>query len=148
MRVGILLLLLLITVGIMLMVYSTNVIPTAEIGKKQQDVAQQMSGHDVNGRAAMNSFKAEEYTVANQFRGIKITDVTAGGAMDTAYGLKTGDVVLQLGPDDITIFGDYSSALGQLQQAYQENRPLVILRDGNKVTLTPTGPMNSLNIPQ
>jgi C-terminal processing protease CtpA/Prc len=148
MRAGFLILSLLIVVGIMLMLYRTSVIPTAEVGKQTQDVAQQMSGHDANGQAAMNSFKCEEFDQGNQFRGIKITDVTAGGAMDTAYGLKVGDVVLQIGEDDVTMFGGYDMAKGLLQQAYQENHPLVVLRDGNKTTLTPNGPMNALNIPQ
>jgi hypothetical protein len=148
MRVGFLLLSLLVVVGIMLFIYKMDVIPTAQVGVQAQDQAQQMSGHDTNGRAAMNSFKCEEFDVGNQFRGIKITDVLAGGAMDTAYGLKVGDVVTQLGPDDITIFGGYDPAVGQLQQAYQENLPLTITRDGNKMTLTPKGPLNALNIPQ
>jgi len=107
--------------------------------------AQQLSGHDMNGVPAMDSFRSEEYDRGNQFAGIKITSVMPGGAMDTYYGLKQGDIVLDIGGLDVTALGDFGSANGELQQAYQEQRPLTVDRNGQQITLplpnTPVAPL-------
>jgi S1-C subfamily serine protease len=146
MRVGLLLLGLLVTVGIMLMLFRTEA-PAIQAGEKGQQEAQQISGRDANGVAAMNSYTAEEYSPGGQFRGIKITALTPGGPMDQYYQLKVGDVVLQIKGNDVGVFGDYGAAKGQLDEAYQDNAPLLVQRGSQQISLPPPGtksPMNTL----
>jgi S1-C subfamily serine protease len=133
---------LLVVVAIMLIMYKNFSLPEVQIGQQAQQEAQQVSGHDQNGRAAMNSFKGAQYPAAGQFRGIQITDVTAGGAMDTYYGLKVGDIVVKIGDNTVDVFGDYNSAFGQLQEAYQQNAPITVQRDTAILTL-PVGGVKS-----
>ena len=141
---------LLIGVAVIMWMVKTFDIPAAQQGKAAQDQAEQISGRDTNGVAAMSSYKAEEFDVANQFKGIRITDVTAGGPMDQYYGLKVGDVVLQIGGLDVVAVGDYGSAKGQLDQAYQEFKLLTVDRGGTQMSL-PVGGIKGapdvLNIP-
>jgi len=107
--------------------------------------AQQISGHDSNGVPAMDSFRSEEYDRGNQFAGIKITNVMRGGAMDTYYGLKPGDIVLNIGGLDVTALGDYGSANAELQEAYQRQEGLTVDRGGKQISLplpyTPVAPL-------
>jgi len=144
MRVGFLLLSLLVVIAIMLVLYRTEA-PAIEKGQEAQQQAQQISGHDANGQAVMNSFKGSQWPLSGQFRGIQITDVTAGGAMDTYYGLKVGDIVLQIGGTDVATLGDYGFAFAQLQEAYQNFQPLTVQRDGNKVGLPIGGAKSPLD---
>jgi S1-C subfamily serine protease len=135
---------LLVCVGIMLYLMSMEA-PAVHEGVKAQDEAQQISGHGANGMPAMQSYTAESYPPGgNSFRGVRIKDVTIGGPMDTYYGLKVGDVVLQIGGMDVTAFGDYESAKGQLDQAYQEFKLLLVQRGGNQITLPVGGTGNPL----
>jgi len=141
---------LLVVLAIVMYLFKTVDAPEIEQAKKAQDQAQQISGRDANGVAAMSSYKAEEYDVGNQFKGIRITDVTAGAPMDQYYGLKVGDVVLQIGGLDVVSLGDYGSAKGQLDQAFQESRTLLVDRDGTQMSLPvggAKGPLDGLNIP-
>jgi S1-C subfamily serine protease len=141
---------LLVVLAVVMYLFKTVDAPEIEGAKKAQDQAQQISGRDANGVAAMSSYKAEEFDVGNQLRGIKITDVTAGGPMDQFYGLKVGDVVLQIGGLDAASLGDYGSAKGQLDQAFQESKSLLVDRGGTQMTLPVGGaksPLDNLNIP-
>jgi S1-C subfamily serine protease len=142
---------LLVVIGIMMIVFKTFEAPQIEVGQQAQQEAQQLSGRDANGVPAMSSYKAEEYDGGGGgFKGIKITDVTAGGAMDTYYGLKVGDIVMQINSLDTATLGDYNAAKGMLDQAYQEARTLTVLRNGATITLPVGGaksPLDALNIP-
>ena len=140
---GIGLLSLLICIAIMAYLMSMQA-PELHEGAKAQQEAAQLSGHDQYGMAAMNSYGAESYPPSGQFRGIQIKDVTRGGPMDSYYGLRPGDVVLQIGGMDVTALGEYDMAKAELDQAYQEYRVLTVLRNGNQITLPAGGTNNPL----
>jgi len=112
---------------------------------KAQEEAQQISGRGANGMPAMQSYGAESYPPGGAFRGIRIRDVTKGGPMDDYYGLKAGDVVLQIGGMDVTTLGEYDMAKAELDQAYQESRPLTVQRDGNQISLPAGGAHSPLD---
>ena len=142
---------LLVVVGILFLVFAKNEAPQIEAGQKAQDEAQQISGRDANGKPAKDSYKTEEFDAGGGgFKGLKVIDVTPGGAMETYYGLKVGDVILQLSGMDVSALGDYGSAKGMVDQAFQEAKTLTVDRDGAKITLPVGGaksPLDSLNIP-
>ena len=145
MRVGMLLISLLMVIGIMMMLYKTNVIPTVQVGQKAEGEAQQISGHDPNGAPIYKSYKAEAVRRGNQLIGIDITELTPGGGMESYYGLKVDDVVLQIAGTDVATFGDYESAKGQLDEAVQHVAPLLVNREGNKITLPVGGGKSNLD---
>jgi S1-C subfamily serine protease len=137
---------LLVIVGLMLMFFKTFEAPNIEVGQKAQQEAQQISGRDENGVPAMNSYKAEPFPATGNFRGIKITDVTPGGAMDKYYGLKVGDVVMKIGDMDAVAYGgDFGSAKAQLDEAYQHASNLVVQRDTAQISLPVGGAKSPLD---
>jgi S1-C subfamily serine protease len=136
---------LLVVVGIMFLFFKIFEAPNIEVGQKAQQEAQQISGRDENGVPAMNSYKAESDPPMGNFHGIKITDVTPGGAMDKYYGLKVGDIVLKVGDNDVTIFGAYDMAKGMLDQAFQEAKPLLVQRDTAQISLPVGGAKSPLD---
>jgi S1-C subfamily serine protease len=145
MRAGFLLLSLLVVVGIMLVMYRTYSLPAVQVGQQAEQAAQQMTGRDANGVAAYKSYKAQVHLRGPQFDGIEITDLTPGGPMDTYYGLKVNDVVVGISGNNVTTFGDYDSAKGQLDQAYQSAAQLSVIRDGNTITLPAGGTKSPLD---
>ena len=150
MRVGFLLLGLIVTVGIMMILFRTYEAPEIVVGEHAQQQAQQIAGRDANGAPAMDSYSAEEYAPGGSFKGIKITHLIDGGPMQTYYGLKVGDVVLQIKGNDVTVFNDYSMAKAELDQAYQESAPLLVQRGTQQISLPVGGaksPLDGLGIP-
>jgi S1-C subfamily serine protease len=146
MRIGFGLVSLLVVLGIMMMIFKMVEAPQIEVGQKAQQEVQQISGRDANGVPAYKSYTAQAYMRGNQFAGITVTDLTSGGPMEVGYGLKVGDVVLQIAGNDVQTFGDYESAKGQLDQAYQTAATLQVLRDGNKVLLSVNGGKSPLDL--
>lgn len=145
MRVGLLLISLLICLAIMLMLFKTYTAPSLEVSHKTEEAAQQISGHDANGLPAYKSYQAQPYARGTQFSGIQIISLVDGGAYQTYYGLKPGDVVLQIQGTNVDVFGDYDSAKGQLDMAYQSAEPLTVLRDGAQITLPIGGGKSELD---
>jgi S1-C subfamily serine protease len=135
---------LLVVIGIMMLVFKTFEAPDIEQGQKVQEQAEQIAGRDANGAPAYKSYVGEEADVGSHFQGVKIDSLTPGGPMETAYGLKAGDVVVQIGGMDVTTLGDYNSAKGQLDQAFQMAATLTVLRDGAKMELQCKGPATGL----
>ena len=136
---------LLIAVGIMLYMESlqSNEMHTAQVAHQE---AAQISGRGDNGIPAMDSYTAQSYPPNGDFRGIQITAVTAGGPMDTYYGLKVGDIVTQIGGMDVTgLGGQYDMAKAELDEAFQNARTLTITRNGTQMTLPVGGAKNPLD---
>ena len=135
---------LLVVLGIMMIIFKTFEAPSLEQGKKAEDQAEQISGRDASGVPAFKSYTGEEADIGGHFHGIKIDTLSPGGPMETAYGLKAGDVVVKIGDLDVTTLGDYSSGKGQLDQAFQMAAPLTVERDGATTVLPCKGPMGTL----
>jgi C-terminal processing protease CtpA/Prc len=135
---------LLICVAIIMYLMSMQT-PTIREGAQAQQQAAQISGRDSNGMPAMNSYKAESYPPNGQFKGLRITDVIAGGPMDQYYGLKVGDVVLQIGGNDVTALGEFDMAKAELDQAFQQSQALLVDRGGTQVSLPIGGPKSPLD---
>jgi|GEM_PF-3577560 len=146
MRAGFLLLSLLVVAGIYIFFFRNVEAPQLEAGKKAQDAAQQISGRDTNGVPAKDSYTAVPFPDNGPFRGIKIDTLTPGGAMETYFGLKVGDVVTQINSNDVTALGgSYDMAKALLDEAFQNASPLTIQRDGDKMTLPVGGAKSPLD---
>ncbi|HXS09159.1 MAG TPA: PDZ domain-containing protein, partial [Candidatus Krumholzibacteria bacterium] len=70
-----------------------------------------------------------------EIEGLKLSGVRAGGPADKA-GLKSGDVIVELAGKAIKNIYDYTYAMDALKVG--ESVPVVVMRDGQRVTLTVT----------
>lgn len=132
---------LLVTLGVVLMIFKMVEAPTLERGKQTHDEAQQMSGRGQDGRAAMDSFKTEPQQQGSRLTSLLVTDVTPQGAVEEYYGLKKGDQITAVGGQaGVMKIGEASNddpemAKMKVQEAFQGKSPIVVLRGGKKLTL-------------
>lgn len=141
---------LLVTVGVIIWLFSMFSIPTAREGRKAQDQARQISGRGEDGQSAIDSFKVEPELRGNRLQALNVTDVTPGGAL-AGYGLQRGDQIVQINGTKV---GDLSNndaelAKAQVHDAFRGAQPIVVLRNGQQITLpqgqNPQGGLDSIN---
>lgn len=102
-----------------------------EAQKQTESVGNQLSGKDDEGQLVTQTIKFEAGS-----KGIAVNEVTPGSAFETMYGLKTGDVIVEIGPLDAkTQAADNGTADAYLRTAYAQAQTLGVLRDGQKLTL-------------
>lgn len=142
---------LLVVILIICLIFRYIEAPKLEEGKKAQDQARQISGRGDDGRAAVDSFKIAPERRGNRLEGLLVTDVTPGGAVDTYYGLKKGDRIVQItNGGSLQKIGDASNddpelAKAQIHNAFQASDPIVVIRNGQQLTLpqSPAQPARS-----
>ena len=115
---------------------------TSTISKPAADAkeqAAQIAGTDTaTGGRASESAELDLVTAGGKPDSILVTKVVPGGAYERFYGLKTDDTILQVGPLSVKGHPAISSAEdagNSLLDAYQNKQPLVVVRDGNQITL-------------
>jgi hypothetical protein len=141
----------LITIGVIVWIMSAVELPSAQqavnVQKQVTPQVQQIAGSGVTpGGGSMRfneSMKCELQTSGGQSSSILVTEVDPVGPAARYYTLKRGDSIVevgQLGPvrgsSTITSSED---ALIFVMDAYQHQQPLVVIRDGQKLTLPPPG---------
>ncbi len=114
-------------------------------GAKAHDEAGQIAGKTEDNVPIADTIKLEEHDVGGQFRSVTVVSIIPQTPMDTAYGLKAGDEILRVGDWGVSDNNDFGLAEAKVDQAYQENSPLLVLRNGQQLTLTPNTPMTQMN---
>jgi hypothetical protein len=127
---------LLVTLAIILFIFKYIEAPVIKEGKKAQDEARQMAGRDEEGERVTNAITLDSQDRNGKMESVIVTDITADSAIQQRYGLEKGDVILEMGP--LSVRGNMSSpdeAKDMLQDAYQKNYSLVVIRGWDKLTL-------------
>ena len=147
MRAGLGLAGLLIVIGVIVWIMHSAVLPHTEAvlqaKKKAEDTMNPIAGYSKDGSMKFSdSLVVETETKGGKISAIDVTRIVPGGPADTAYGLKEGDAIVEIGElpvkDNVQSDGD---AMGQIVQfGYERSAPLVVMREGQKLTLSPKGP--------
>ena len=121
---------LLVTVAIIMYLFSVTAIPTARKGKQVEEQLQPITGKTADGVTASDSVKVDTQSTGG--KSLLVTEVKPGGYFEQYYGLKKGDKVVQIGDVDVETIGAYNAdgLLGQL-----EGKPITVLREGKKIVL-------------
>ena len=127
---------LLVVIAIMMWLFSMYSIPVAREGKTAQDQARQISGRGDDGVAAIHSFQVEPNLRGSKLQSLDVTNVTPGGAL-ASYGLEKGDKIVEINGTKVGDLSNNDSELAkaQVHDAFQRSQPIVVLRDGQPVTL-------------
>lgn len=96
-------------------------------------VQQQMA--PVTGRGGDGEPMEKSADFAMKPNGLAVTRVTAGGYFDQFYGLKQDDVILEAGDAPPFKGTDEGSAITFLLDQAPKKKPIVVLREGQRVTL-------------
>jgi hypothetical protein len=141
MRAGIGVLSLLIVVAIILFAAfhgpNGGYVPTVvQTGQTAQSQANQIAGRDQNGVPIQQTIALDEDSPNGQLRGLIVKQLMPTSPLATDYGLLPGDEIVEAGDYDVR-GSEPELAKDMVYQSYSSNKPLVVLRNGQKVTLTP-----------
>jgi len=147
MRAGLGLVGLLICIGVIVWIMGKSTLPHTQEVLKQKEKAEQtlrpIAGLSRDGSMKFSdSLELQTESSGGKISSVDVTKVVPGGPADTDYGLKEGDAIIQIGelPVKDNVQSE-SDAMGQIVQfGYERSAPLTILRDGNKMTLSPRAP--------
>jgi hypothetical protein len=119
----------------------TQVVSSKKASTEEQ--VSQIAGRDLaTGGPASESAKLDLVTNSSgKPDSILITSIVPTGAYAQFYGLKRNDSILQMG--ELSVRDNVQSvedATAFLMDAYQRQKPLVVVRDGNKITLPQAQP--------
>lgn len=136
MRMALGLVSLLVVLGIIMLLFSIYEAPMLKRGASARQQAQQIAGRDEDNAPVTDAMVLEAQDHNGRMEGAVVKSVVAGSAIETHYGFQAGDVILQLG--ELTV-RDSMNSPGEVKdfllKAYQENRPVVVMRGFERVTL-------------
>ena len=135
MRAGIGLIALLMGVGLMFYLMSSSAEVNIAAKKQAETQINQIGGRTSQGRPVTDTVKVESTP-----KGAKVLSVETDSPLVTQLGLKAGDVVVEIGPFAPDQFADDATARAFLSDAVARNMPLVVQRDGSRVTLPQASP--------
>jgi hypothetical protein len=148
MRVAIGLAAILVTIGVVVWIMSAITLPAAQqaidVKKKVEPQVQQIAGQDSTGRPATDSVKVDAETRGGKMTSILVTAIDEGGAMAKYFGLKRGDSIVEIAPQGeamqpVKEMDSPQAAKDMLLSAFQNMQHIVVVRDGQKITLPPPG---------
>ena len=137
MRAGVGLVAILVCAGIAMYWFAETQIPIAKVGKQAQGEAQQISGRGQDGESAMDSFATDPEYSGSRLKGLVVTKVSAGGAMQTYYGLQTGDRITGIGGTKLNDVSNNDDGMAKalVAEAFQRQQTLNVERNGQAMTL-------------
>lgn len=142
----------LVVVAVILVWFAQTAPKELERGHEASDQAQTIAGRGADGNSALDSVKFEPKVQGSQLKSLEVTEVTPGGAMEQHYGIRKGDLVVEIGELGVETYMDGKMAEAEVLEAFRAGKPLVVIRDGKRVTLSPAGgsvqnQINSIKIP-
>ena len=148
MRVAIGLAAILVTIGVIVWIMSAITLPAAQqainVKKKVEPQVQQIAGQDTSGRDARESIKLDSETRGGKMTSVLVTAIDEGGAMAKSFGLKRGDSIVEIAPQGeamqpVRDMESSQAAKDMLLSAYQNMQHIVVVREGQKLTLPQPG---------
>jgi hypothetical protein len=102
-----------------------------------RDLAEQMSGRDDDGRNVMEAIELEPRLSGQQLRSLTVKRITPGSRIDAYFGLLPGDEIIGAEVEFRGIMDDPELARAQVLSQYQNRRQIIVMRDGQRLTLPP-----------
>jgi C-terminal processing protease CtpA/Prc len=130
---------LLVTIGVIVLILNFAILPynkaVIDKGQNAREQAEQMAGVK-DGMRAMDSFKVEpQNNSSGKTVSLLVTSVTAGGPMESYYGLKRNDTITAINGMPVRDQNDGEMAVAMAQEAYQRQQTLTVVRDGETLVL-------------
>jgi len=155
---GLSLLALLVVIAIMFILWTQNASTVSSVKKNVEPQVQRIAGQDTSGRPVSDTYTLASVMENGRLRGVRVSSLAADSIMRSSYGLKEGDVIIEAGGQGGVMMSardtsDAEMLKAQVMSAYQYNQPLVVERDGKKLTLQPSGnsaqnPLDQLTKPK
>jgi hypothetical protein len=122
---------LLVSVGVIVLLISMyHPADTVRTGQKAQEQAEQFAGV-----GAKESIRVEPRERSGKLYALHVNYLVKGGPLEKHYGLKRDDLIVKIGPMDVKELDDVKDGMDWLVQAYQTNRELTVMREGQQLVL-------------
>ena len=134
-----------VIVWIMNAVWLPSAKQAVDVKKKVEPQVQQWGGKDANGFDVRDSFTLKsDSTSGGKMKSVTVAEIAGEGALAKYFGLKKGDVIVEIAPQGGALMpvGDFATAAeakDMLAASFSNSQQIVVLRNGQKVTL-PTAP--------
>lgn len=154
MRAGFGLVGILMTIGVIVWLWSSIVLPhdkaAIDAGRQATTQLNQIAGNSADGTMRFDQSLDFDLTrKGGRINDLIVLDVKPGGPAETFYGLRKNDFILELGPLAIRDqINSKDEARDFLMDAYQRSQPIVIVRNGQKITLPLSGRPAPASTPQ
>jgi hypothetical protein len=132
-------------VALMLFLYAGPIGPGGSsyigtVAEKKADAteqAQQFSGRDIDGRPLSETLTLEPFEQGGNLRGLTVVAVEPEGVAATHFGLQAGDIIEQIGPQEVGgfIIDSFEFSKDMLNEAFARQQTVVVERNGEEVTL-------------
>jgi S1-C subfamily serine protease len=137
MRAGIGLISLLLAVGLIFYLFAESEIPKIQSGEEAREQVKQISGYGPAGEAAGTSFDTQGQLKGSRLDNLLVLSVTPGGAMDSYFGLRSGDEITAINGMRINDISnsDEETAKALATEAFSRKQKLTVRRNGQTIDL-------------
>lgn len=128
---------LLVTVAILVYVWSSYTEQTARSGLIARGAAEQIAGvesGDLTGHVSEHIKLSEFAGPDGKLKAVLVNQIDSGSSMQAYYGLRPGDQIIEVGVMRVRDM-DGGLAVAMVQEAYQRKQPLAVVRDGRRLDL-------------
>jgi C-terminal processing protease CtpA/Prc len=141
MRAGFGLVAILVTLGVIIVIWSNYTLPVAKQAiQTKKKVEEQFSMNTPEGYAdAQASITLTDAMRGTKFDGLTVTAIVPGGAMNKTFGLLPGDQIVAIGGQRLRDppYDDPEMARATLFEAKLRQQALTVVRNGQEIQLPP-----------
>lgn len=138
MKVGGLLLMLLIGIGLYLFLAADNAKTVTTAAKPSRQAAEEISGQGMR-----ESYTLENVESNGKITAFKLKTLDPNGPLARIYDLQVGDDIIEIGPFSVRS-DDPGTLRALLEESGSRQQKIVVLRNGQKVELEPHGDVQKL----
>ncbi len=109
----------------------------AEKNREAREDVNRFAGQGVDGRRMSETLTLEPFPERGPMRGVRVVTIEADGTAATNFGLQVGDVIRQIGPNELggPIITSVDAANDFIDDAFARGMKLTIERDGVELVL-------------
>jgi hypothetical protein len=127
----------LIVIALTLWMWSTYNVEVVKYGLPAEDQVKQFAGYDEQGKPAIQSIRLTPEIQNDKLKFVRVTSLAPQGAFEKWFHLQVNDEIIKVGPIELRN-EDPEMALALIQESYQRQLPLIVVRGGQKIEL-PSG---------
>lgn len=136
---------LLVTLGVFVWILNSAILPynkaAIDAQQKVTPIMREVGGYDPNTGARIDTtYKVEPQAENGKVVSLLVTALDPNSGMVKVYGLKKDDTIVEISPAHGVMekVRDIDDPAVALMTAYQNSQPIVVVRNGQRLTITPT----------
>lgn len=135
MRAGFGLVSILVTLGIIAILWRTTTLPTIQQSQSARSQAEQIAGIDESGARVSQTIFFQPVMSQGRLMYLLVQKMWPTSSYGAFYGIAAGDTIESIGPQTVRDIGDETTAKALAYEAYQRQWDLGIIRNNQKFVL-------------